>query len=147
MIKLILAFMYFILIFLLIFIGSFIYNVNSEFKSDVNKLLDESGDNYEIKACFGGWLKKELYCQIIIPNNQIQGFLVNLGLDKESTFYETKRIVYIDDGKDPCSNELRDDYSKYFDEEIYNPSRHGFNSAILFYNNLSDDGCLYLSIE
>jgi len=113
----------------------------------IRGLLDETNAEYEIIDCAGGFFSREMYCEISVSKTELNKLIENLGLSEGLPYFkEEKRIIFVSDDTNPCSSSLRKKYIKAFGIQQWNPTRHGFASVILFYNNKTERGCLFLSI-
>jgi len=113
----------------------------------IRDLLDETGAECKIINSAGGFFSREMYCEISVSKAELNKLIENLGLSEGLPYFEgEKRIIIVADGTNPCSAALRKKYKKAFGIQQWIPTRHGFASVILFYNNKTERGCLYLSI-
>jgi hypothetical protein len=116
-------------------------------ENQVNALLDETQAEYQLIGCSGGWVAREMYCEVFITKNELNEFIDKLGLNESLPYFKgEKRIIIVSDDQHPCSSKLRKKYTKAFGIQQWHPTRHGFASVILFYNKKTERGCLYLSI-
>ena len=125
------------------------------FESQVKSLIDETGANYPLIRCSGGWLERKMYCEVKISPKELPKVVEKLGLDQYLPSYmwredmpnsEKKKRLILVSTEDPCSSSLRKQYEKEFSQQQWTPSRHGFSSAIFFYNPSTQHGCFFLSI-
>lgn len=117
------------------------------FNAQARSLLDETGVSYELKGCHGGWISRAMYCDVNVSPNQINDFAVKLGLQEALPNFEgEKRLIIVANNQNPSASSLRKKYKKAFEIQQWVPARHGFASAILFYEDKTGQGCLYLSI-
>jgi hypothetical protein len=115
------------------------------FSDQVQSLLNETGAEYELHDLSGGWIKREMHCRISILPDELTKVVTTLGLSEPLPYFNGEtRLITVSDS--PCSSHLRKRYSKAFGIQQWTPTRHGFSSAILFYNETTHEGCLFLSI-
>jgi hypothetical protein len=121
--------------------------VRNPFESQVRALLNETGVPYKLNGCHGGWVRREMYCDVDISPDKINDFAAKLGLQAALPYFEgEKRFIIVSEKQNPADSILRDKYKKSFGIQQWVPTKHGFASAILFYNQKTGKGCLYLSI-
>ncbi len=142
----------FLVVFILTLVATIIASrfIPHPFSNQVNALLDETGASYQLKDCSGGWVARELHCDITISSHELSKVLDKLEFNKELWHeedpLEMKHLVIVPDSQNPCSSKLRNEYLKYLHRQHWTPSRHSFDSAILFYNKKTGEGCLFLGI-
>ncbi len=115
-------------------------------EDEVKALLDETGAPYRLLQIHGGWVRRELHCELAVAPAHLAGFASKLGLDQPPYFEGEKRLVVLPPGERTCSASLRQRYGRSFGVQQWRPTRHGFASAIFFYDQQSGKGCLFLSI-
>ncbi|MBU2101988.1 MAG: hypothetical protein ABH865_03150 [Candidatus Omnitrophota bacterium] len=121
--------------------------IPNPFQSQVRALLNETGVPYEFNGCHGGWVAREMHCNVSVRPEQINNFAAKLELQEALPYFDDeKRLIVIPDSQDPSSSFFRNKYRKSFGMQQWVPTKHGFASAIFFYNQKTGKGCLYLSI-
>jgi hypothetical protein len=113
----------------------------------VGALLSEVGLSLKVERCHGGWTERNMYCRLKIQQSELPRIIEGLGLGQSLPNFEGKqRIINVTTGEDPCSAKLRNEFASSFGIQQWNPTRHGFASAVLFFNPETSESCLFLSI-
>tara|TARA_B100000315_G_scaffold243179_1_gene266289 strand:- start:250 stop:690 length:441 start_codon:yes stop_codon:yes gene_type:complete len=119
----------------------------SPFKDQVKNLLDDTKVKHQLVGCAGGMFNREMSCEVIVSEDDIDNFVLSLGLNEDLPYFKgEKRLIVVSDNQLASTSALREKYSKAFGAQQWNPSRHGFASVIFFYNKKTELGCLFLSI-
>jgi hypothetical protein len=121
--------------------------IPNPFYDEVQALLDDTGATYEIRDCSGGWVSRTMHSEISISRSELAALVRTWELDADLPYFEgDTRLILVPDDKNPCSSDLRAKYSSSFGIQQWTPSRHGFASVVVFYNQKAERACLFLSI-
>lgn len=111
--------------------------------SNVRALLDETGVSYELKKSYSSIWYDLTYCDVIISQDQIDAFAAKLGLNNELKNHKGKtRFIVVPDYLSPSRVSLGQ-YREDLAHTQWN-YKHGYTSALLFYNKKTGEGRLFL---
>jgi len=124
-----------------------ITQIPSPVQNQVKALLNDTGATYEFIDCSGGWFSRECHSEIKISKAELNKLIEEFALASPLPYFDDQtRLILVDGARGPCASELRTKYSKAFGIQQWNPSRHGFASVIIFFNQENNRACIFLSI-
>ena len=131
---------WFLLFLFICFVSAFrsCYLSPHPFEYQVRSLLDSTGAKYDILGSSGWSIERRMFAHVKIPQSELSKVVSTLGGEKH--------LIVVSDNQNPCSFFLRMKYEKAFGIQQYIPYRFGFSGAILFYNQKTEEGCLFLGI-